>query len=155
MERSALIDQIADILAGAAKHPLGVAGLMIMGEQKAGRRCVQPGDAAPFVFPAEDWCYPAVVSVADGEVRLIAILATPPGNGALRRLLANIRDAGLRPVICEPVGTIMPAILKRWRWKRRIVGDGMDRTEEWRPPPTSDPSGGATARQDGQDEGEG
>lgn len=133
MNRTELVNRIADTLAGAERHPLGVAGLMIMDQQAAGRRCVQPGDKEPFDFPAEDWHFPAVVSVADGEVRLIAIMATPPGNGALRRLIANIYAVGLKPVICEPVGVAMPAILRKWGWRRRTIGKGYDQTEEWRP----------------------
>jgi hypothetical protein len=133
MDRAALVDRIADVLAGAQKHPLGVAGLMIVDEIKAGRAVVQPGCEWPFVIPAEDWTYPVVISHDGREVRIIAIHAAAPGNGAFRRLIDNIAAAGLSPVVVEPVGVVMPAIMKRWGWRGRVVGKGFNRFWEWRP----------------------
>jgi hypothetical protein len=133
VNRSRVVDMLADTLARASHHPLGVAGLMIMSEIEAGRRCVQPGDAEPFDFPKNDWHFPAVVSLDGAEVRIIAILANEPGSGAFSRLIRNIRAAGLSPVVVEPVGLAMPAILKRWGWRGRRAGFGMDVTWEWRP----------------------
>lgn len=131
--RSALLDLIADMIAGARRHPLGVAGLMLADEAKAGRRPVQPGEPAPFDFPAEDWPFPQVVSIDGDEVRLIAIRAAVERSGALKRLVASIRAAGLTPVIVAPVGVAMPAILRRWGWVGTVKGDGWEQVDEWRP----------------------
>lgn len=134
MNRAAIIERLADHIAGVKSHPLGVAGFMIEDEIAAGRAVMQPGSVWPFDFPAEDWVFPAVVSHDGREVHIVAILAQEPGKGAFRRLIANIEGAGLSPVVVCPVGQTMPAILKRWRWKRRIVGRGFERVDEWRPP---------------------
>jgi len=134
VNRAALIDRLADHIAGVRSHPLGVAGFMIEDEIAAGRAVMQPGSVWPFDFPAADWVFPTVVSHDGREVHIVAILAQNPGSGAFRRLIANIEAAGLSPVVVCPVGVVMPAILKHWRWKRRIVGRGFDRVDEWRPP---------------------
>ena len=126
-------DRLADVLASGLRHPLGVAGLLIASEIEAGRTPIQPGYAGAFTISADDWHYPAVVSLDGDEVRLVAILANRPGTGALRRLIASIQGAGRRPVIIEPVGPTMPRILKRWGWVRSIRGAGEERMEEWRP----------------------
>lgn len=126
-------DRLADVLASGRRHPLGVAGLLIASEIEAGRTPIQPGYEGAFALSADDWHYPAVVSLDGDEVRLVAILANRPGTGALRRLIDGIRQAGKRPVIVEPIGPTMPRILKRWGWVRSIRGDGEERMEEWRP----------------------
>lgn len=140
MNRADLAERIADVIGGAVRHPLGVTGMMLDDEIKAGRRPVQPGSEAPFDFPADDWVSPCVVSVEGQEVRLVAILAKYPGNGALRRLVANIRSAGLEPVVVAPVGQAMPAILAHWGWKGQVIGSGWDQVDEWRPHPPSTPN---------------
>jgi hypothetical protein len=134
MDRASLIERIADTLAGAARHPLGVAGLMIQDEIKAGRAVMQPGSVWPFEFIEADWHFPAVVSHDGREVRIVAILALHPGNGAFRRLVDNITGAGLAPVVVEPVGVVMPAIMKRWKWRGSTRGVGENTVNEWRPP---------------------
>lgn len=140
MDRSDILDRIAEVLAGARSQPLGVAGLMIESEIAAGRQIIQPGDAEPFLFLADDWVYPAVVSYSGRDVWITAILAKHPGRGAFRRLIGNIQGAGLRPVVVEPIGQMMPAILKRWGWRGRRVGSGIDQTSEWRPSSSLAPS---------------
>jgi hypothetical protein len=132
-----MIARLLDVLTSGARHPLGVAGIMIESEIAAGRTPIQPGYEGRFSFSATDWHFPAVVSFDGEEVRLIAILANTPGRGALRRLVAAITQAGLRPVIVEPVGPTMPAILARWGWGRKIKGVGEERLEEWRPKATA------------------
>jgi hypothetical protein len=120
------------VLAGQT-HPLGMAGVMLAEEVAAGRKPIQPGATEPFVFSADDWEFPQVVSLDGREVRITAVLARRPGTGAFRRLLAAIQAAGLKPVVVEPVGVTMPAILARWGWRRTVVGHGFRRVEEWRP----------------------
>lgn len=133
MNRSALLDRIADVIATGRAHPLGVAGIMIDAETAAGRTVVPVGSVTPFAVPVEDWVAPTVIAVDGGEVRIIAILAKCQGNGAFRRLVESIQAAGLSPVVVEPVGLVMPAILKHWGWTGRTIGRGFERFEEWRP----------------------
>ncbi len=151
LDRSAMVDQIADMLISRARHPLGMAGVMLDAEVAAGRQPIQPGAREPFHFPAADWSFPQIVSLDGGEVRLIAINADRPGSGALTRLLANICAAGLRPVIVAPVGLAMPAILARWGWVETVIGEGWGRVDEWRQPNVRSPS--ATITDDGQASG--
>lgn len=113
---------------------------MIEDQLALGRVVVQPGAKTPFDFPADDWVYPTVVSHDRREVFIVAILAKEPGSGAFRRLINNITAAGLTPVVVCPVGVIMPAILKRWRYRCAVRGRGFERVDEWRPPAKSKPA---------------
>lgn len=127
------VELIRAQLAKGEAHPLGMAGVMLQHEVDAGRRLVQPGTREPFAFSAEDWDFPQVVTYDGREVRICLINARDPGHGAFRRLVDAIQAAGLTPVVVAPVGETMPAIMKRWRWKRRRVGRGWAREEQWRP----------------------
>lgn len=100
-------------------------------ERKAGHQVVKPGEVT--WLPAEDWEETVVVSVQDGKiVRLVAILARNPGNGAFRRLIHSIHDAGLIPCVVAP--TIeMRATLKRWGWKGQHHGHRWTSEEHWKP----------------------
>lgn len=99
-------------------------------ERKAGRKVVVPGDVT--WLPAEDWDHTVVVSVDGDVVRLIALLALNPGNGAFRRLIYSIHDTGLTPCVIAP--TIeMRATLKRWGWKGKRHGHGWNGEERWKP----------------------
>jgi hypothetical protein len=133
MDRADLANYVTNMLVGAQRHPLGMAGLMIESEINAGHQPVQPGCVSPFAFPLTDWPFPQVISLDGSEVRLVAIRASNPGSGALSRLIEAIQDAGLRPVIVAPVGSAMPAILRHWGWRWRVVGRGWEQVEEWRP----------------------
>ena len=100
-------------------------------ERKAGNVVVLPG-SEPWLS-LDDWDPSIIVSRRGREVRLVAILARVPGSGALTRTVAGIIAAGLVPVICEPT-VEMRATMKRWRWKRRLVGSTFeDREEQWLP----------------------
>lgn len=80
-----------------------------------------------------DWHEHDCVSINGNEVRLIAIAARRPGRGSLRRLLAAIDAAGLKPVIVAPMG-VMPAILARWGWVKTEIGSTFaDYEDQWRP----------------------
>lgn len=127
MTRISMIEAIADTLVASKGHPLGIAGIMLDNEYAAG--------AVSYPTDPADWVQPAVVVRRGDDVRIVAVLARHPGSGALGRLITRIKSEGLRPVIVEPVGTVMPAILKRYGWKRRVIGRGFERTEEWSPRP--------------------
>jgi hypothetical protein len=124
---------LAAVLERRQDSPLGMAGVMMSNEVAAGRRLVQPGATTPFAFPADDWAFPQVVALDGAEVRIVAILARTPGRGAFRRLIDAICAAGFQPVVIEPIGVTMPAILARWGWRCTVRGEGFDRIEEWRP----------------------
>jgi hypothetical protein len=100
-------------------------------ELARGAVIVSVGSKQPFAVPADDWFGNTVISVLNGEARIIVVMARRPGS--LTRLVAAIKAAGLTPVIVEPMGQIMPHILKMWGWHRAIIGEGRDRMEEWRP----------------------
>ncbi len=104
--------------------------IMRADERAKGYRVVLPGEV-PWL-PAEDWHQTIVVSIDGKRVRLVAILASRPGNGAFRRLVAAIQAAGLIPVVIEPTRE-MRETLTRWRWKRRYAGYGFETEEHWRP----------------------
>jgi hypothetical protein len=124
---------IEKMIAQRAAHPLGMAGVMMENELAAGFRLVQPGHA-PFDFAEADWAFgQQVVSLDHDEVRLVIITARHPGHGSFRRLIDAIADAGLKPVVVEPIGATMPAIMARWGWSRSVKGTGFKRVEEWRP----------------------
>lgn len=99
-------------------------------EEAAGRVVVRPGDVSWLL--REDWIDSVVVSRELTEVRLIAMVAQRPGQGALRRTLAGIKRAGLSPVIVEPTRE-MRATLMRWGWRQTIVGDELACEVQWRP----------------------
>ena len=107
---------------------LDMTAIMRSDEIKAGRRIVKPGDE-PWL-PLEDWHPGVVVSMEGDTVRLIAIRARNPGTGAFRRLIAGIEAAGLRHCVLEPVPA-MEATLKRWGWKSRRHGMGVNAEERW------------------------
>lgn len=131
MDRSAMVDAIVETIVSGRQHPLGMAGVIMMGEQAKGATVLRVGCAEPVAIPAEDWTELSVFSLLGEEVRIVAVISQRPG--ALRRLVDAILAAGLSPVVVEPVGQIMPAIMRRWKWRRRIVGHGFERCEEWRP----------------------
>lgn len=73
-----------------------------------------------------DWPDNVCVSRNGGEIRLVAINARQPGRGALSRLMIGIIEAGLVPVVVEPM-LDMPPILERWGFRDRG-------NNEWVPP---------------------
>ena len=85
-------------------------------------------------FLPRDWREDAVVSFdrERGEVRIIAIEAKNPGQGAFTRMVRGIMAEGRTPVVIQPMGD-MPAILTKWGWQRRDEGEGFLHEEQWRP----------------------
>lgn len=132
MRREPMIQALVDIIAEKRQHPRGIQGILEDGEQSAGRTIIPLGATEPFAFSPDDFAG-GVISLDKGEARIVVIQAHREGTGALRRLVDGILSAGLRPVVVEPVGRTMPAILKRWQWQRRVIGRGFERFEEWRP----------------------
>jgi hypothetical protein len=106
------------------------------------RGCIElpiaSGAAGPdgaFRIDPEDWNHTSLITLSADrkEVRLILLRARHPRQGALRRLITAIGAAGLQPVVVEPIGEAMPAILQRWGWRRTVQGSGWDTITEWRP----------------------
>jgi hypothetical protein len=135
-ERPPSVDAQAQIakLFAAIDNRSRMEDIMRADERAKGYRVVLPGEVA--WLPAEDWHPTVVVSIDGNRVRLVAILASQPGNGAFRRLVAAIRAADLIPIIIEPTRE-MRATLTRWRWKRRNVEYGFETEEHWRPRQTT------------------
>lgn len=109
------------------------AAVMREAEVARGHKLVPVGSVA--WLPAQDWGARDVVSTHGSEVRLVAIGARQPRNGAFTQLLAGIAAAGLRPVVICPLFT-MTAILIHWGWDCVAAGHSFEtREEQWRPPP--------------------
>lgn len=125
---SRLLAQL-DKLLGQMDAGLRMEDIMRADEVAAGRRVVKPGDE-PW-FPASEWHHTNVVSVEGNTVRIIAVWAINPGQGAFRRLIAAIEAAGLKPCIIEPTRE-MRATLKRWGWKGKRYGYDFNSEERWR-----------------------
>lgn len=117
--------------------------IMRRDEIERGRLVIRPGDA-PW-FSASEWEPTCVASMQGDDVRLIAILARRPGEGAFRRLIASIVAAGKRPVVVAP-SVEMRATLKRWGWRGRTVGRDIETEERWTPRPTPSSAGGRGER---------
>ena len=121
-------NQIAEILERVFR--LGPTRAMREDETMAGNTPVIPGEV--FWLKTCDWPDDIVVSQNKKTVRIIAIRATTPGNGAFSRLITEIAKAGLKPVVVEPM-ELMTLILRRWGWSHRVVGKGMQHEDQWRP----------------------
>lgn len=115
-----------------ARPPAGnMAQIMLAGEEDYGRRAIWPTDKRlPGWFAPGDWSSWPVLSYDDRELHIVAVISAR--KGALNRLIARAREAGLSPVIVEPFGQML-SILNRWGWQKTVVGEGWDRREEWRP----------------------
>src|SRR5271168_2798192 len=120
--------QIADILERIFR--LGPTQAMRFDEIESGNNPVVPGDVG--WLSTYDWPDDIVISQNKKTVRIIAIRATRPGNGAFSRLITGIAKAGLKPVVVEPLD-LMLMVLKKWGWSHRIVGKGLQREAQWRP----------------------
>lgn len=113
-------------------HPRGPGGVIEDIETGRGATIIPLGSREPFHFDPADW-ERGVISRLGDEVRIVAVEARRPRHGALKRLVANIQAAGLKPVIVAAM-LDMPAILKHWGWIRKDVPDVEGGTyDEWRP----------------------
>ena len=133
MNKSALLPKIVDELFGIMRHPRGALGHMEDCERASGYTVVPVGAVTPFAVPEADW--DATCISLDGKTaRLVLLHARKPGSGALHRLVSAVQAAGYVPAIIEPIGPDMPAIMRKWKWKRRRKGNGFDSYTEYRPP---------------------
>lgn len=82
----------------------------------------------------EDWCEWTIITRDNERVRLVALDAKEKGKGAFTRLVSAILEAGLVPVVVEPIGRLEGWCLKHG-WKPRIVGKGDYRQRIWYPSP--------------------
>lgn len=77
----------------------------------------QPGQR--FAFPAEEWkpesFYARLTMYPSDIVYLPMLAAATPRAGALTRLVWSIFEAGMTPVVIDPLDA-MPDILLKWRW---------------------------------------
>ena len=108
--------------------------LLRKGEEHKGHFVIRPGQKD--WLPADDWDETSVVSQDGKEVRLVAILAKRSSNGAFKRLLGAIKEAGLKPVVVCPMPDI-EIMLRAFGWRyqqHRPAGDALLEEEHWRPP---------------------
>jgi hypothetical protein len=80
----------------------------------------------------DDWTERTIISQNDRHVRLVALEARAPGQGAFTRLIENIQNAKLVPVIVEP-NALLAEWCKRHRYKSRQIGHGRLRHQIWYP----------------------
>lgn len=103
---------------------------MLACELRDGREPVTP-NACPDWVNISDWHPWPVLAISNGELHIIAVNSIR--KGALRRLIVGAATAGLSPVIVEPMGRTMPAIMAKWGWICTTLGEGWQQREEWRP----------------------
>ncbi len=127
----ALIDTL-DKLFAAMDAGTPICEVMRNDERTNGFEIIKPGDVS--WLSTDDWDETVVVSRDGNRIRLVAILAKNPGNGALTRTVKGILAAGLIPTIIEPTNE-MRATCQRWGWKTRRVGAGFESYEIWYPRP--------------------
>lgn len=101
---------------------------IITREQRRGFMVRRPGDVD--WLPVARWKARTIVSLDRRRVRLVALDALVPGHGSLRALIADIERAGLTPVVVEPHDRLK-ASLKRWGWKHRRIGHGVEVENIW------------------------
>lgn len=88
----------------------------------------------PWLNRAE-WSEWTIITMDDNRVRLVALDARIKGAGAFTRLVSAIREAGLIPVVVEPMGRLEDWC-KKHGWKERMVGSGEYRQRLWYPKPS-------------------
>lgn len=126
-----MLQLINDMASGLPMHQI-----MRRNESADGHKVIVPGDVT--WLPSSDWPGHVVVSQNFREVRIIAIIAKVRRNGAFKRLVRGIIEAGLQPVVIEPMFD-MPLILRRWGWSGHTVETPSGREEQWRPSAISNP----------------
>lgn len=125
---------IAAELAKIAAHPRGVIGNMQDMEAAKGFSVIPWGATFPITFGKFSW-HDGVLSIdeAKKEIRIVAIYAQEQGRGIFKQLVSDIRSAGYRPVVVEPIGLTMPSIMRRWEWDCSLAEYEDEVMEEWRP----------------------
>ena len=128
MQVKVLIDAIEEVLSSGKS----MEQILIDHETGRGNMVIRPGEVD--WLPLPDWDPMTIVSYSGTVVRLIAIRARKPGNGAFRRLCEALASKGYTPHVVAPLRE-MQEKLKKWDWKRRIKGDSqtVEREEYWSP----------------------
>ena len=80
----------------------------------------------------DDWDQWTIVSQDAKRIRLVALSARHPGNGAFTRLIDKIMREGLVPVVVEPNERLAEWCRKHW-YRKRNCGHGALRHEVWYP----------------------
>lgn len=132
-DRTFLAGAILEQIMEGRANPRGMIGVMEDGETRAGHTVVPLGAMTPFPVPRADWLG-TVISMDGKDARIVLVHAHEEGRGAFRRLVKSIQSAGYIPVVVEPVGVAMPAIMKKWGWRGRRKGAGFDSWVEHRAP---------------------
>lgn len=71
-------------------------------------------------FSSDDW-EEGVVSIDGKRVRIVAVMAKNPFNGAFSRMITGICKDGFIPVVVAPFD-MMIFIMKKWGWHKRLIG---------------------------------
>lgn len=79
-----------------------------------------------------DWTDATIITGDGVRVRLVALEARQPGQGAFGRLIAKIQKANLVPVLVEPNRSLIDWCLRR-DWRSRRIGRGRFNHEIWYP----------------------
>lgn len=120
-----MLDRMFDMGPGAA---------MRLCEAEAGYDPILREDP-PAWLHLDDWEDDFVISKDGFRIRIVAIIAVKPHNGAFSRLVTGICKAGFMPVVVVPLGQMRP-ILSRWGWMRGIHGSSFaEREDRWFPSP--------------------
>lgn len=129
-------DPVLSAILESITHQKSVTGLIEDIELNLGATLIPLGANSPINFSTDDWEH-GIISRLGDEIRLVAIQAKQPGNGAFSRLVKHIQQQGFVPVVVEPIGEVMPAIMKKWEWQHKTATHNTERWrwEEWRPVP--------------------
>lgn len=121
-----IIDALEDILESGKDAEQ----ILCEKEAESGFMVIRPGEVD--WLPLSDWDSMTIVSMQPPVVRLVAIWARIPDNGAFRRLCEALKAKGLVPHVVAPVPE-MQERLRRWRWRRHARGNWLDHEEWWTP----------------------
>lgn len=103
---------------------------ILIREKERGFKVVRPGDVE--WFPQTLWKPSSILSIDGNRVRIVLIEAKHQKGGAFRRLLDDIADMEMVPVVVEPHDRLA-AFLSSLGWRHRLHGAGDDRENIWYP----------------------
>jgi hypothetical protein len=83
-------------------------------------------------FNRDEWTPYTIVSQDKTRVRMVALEAKAPGNGAFTRLISGIWKSGLVPVLVEPNQTLVDWC-HRHQFRKRTIGNKEYRHDIWYP----------------------